>query len=144
MNQRMFRRPNLPVFTTHGLSEGILSVLSSSQLFSIVLGYYTPNYRTLSILFSSFRSFHDLVSIQSQFRPDRSFSKELYVVHIFQIDPVFILRCLISSCCHDKMPVLVIQRNRYRPVIDQKNISGGDILCQSVHVLVSADGTAPQ
>ena len=48
----MFRRLNLPVFTVHGLSEGILSVLSSSQLFSIVLGYYIPNCPVLSILFS--------------------------------------------------------------------------------------------
>ena len=46
----MFRCLNLPVFTGHGLSAGILSVLSSSQLFQIVPGYYTRKQPLLSTI----------------------------------------------------------------------------------------------
>jgi len=52
----MFRRPRLSVRTNHGLSEGLLGVLSSSQLFSIVLGYYIPNCAYLSTIFSVFHT----------------------------------------------------------------------------------------
>ena len=52
----MFRRPRLSVRTNHGLSEGLLGVLSSSQLFSIVLGYYIPNCAYLSTIFSVFHA----------------------------------------------------------------------------------------
>ena len=53
----MFRRRRLSVRTNHGLSEDFPDVLSSSQLFSIVLRHYTPDVKVLSILSDKFSNF---------------------------------------------------------------------------------------
>ena len=53
-SEAMFRRFRLSVFTGHGLSEDFPDVLSSSSLFSIVPGYYTPDCPDLSTIFSVF------------------------------------------------------------------------------------------
>jgi len=56
----MFCRCRLPIFTGHGLSEGFCDVLSSSQLFSIVPGYYTPKTEGLSTQISEKGEFDEI------------------------------------------------------------------------------------